>query len=171
MIFHFRLSLTLLAISLSGCAHDMGSMMSDYVQDLGRHMDALRIEDSTHASEISVAATSQEVQDAEARHWQHTDDHLSRMSLVVGDMTSCANGGGTSFDTAGFARAMQNVRAECDNHRSTMRSASDLAADRAEEVRHHEEMGTRMDGMQTQWDVMMRKGASYACSQCRFCSM
>jgi hypothetical protein len=171
MNLHSLLPLTFLTMTLSGCAHDMGSMMSDYGQDLGRHMDALRTEDSTHASEISVAATSQEVEDAETRHWQRTDDHLSRMSLVMGDMMSCADGRGGTFDTADFARAMQDVRSECDSHRSTMGTTSDLTADRTEESRHQEAMGTRMDGMQSQWDKMMDHGNIYSCSHCRYCGM
>lgn len=160
-----------MAAALAGCGSHDTSMMSDYAADLGRHMDALRAEESAHAVEIGTATTPEKVDAAEVRHWQDTDDHLRRMDQLMGDMMSCADARGTSFDSAAFARAMQSVRTECDRHRSTMGQPADLAADRAEEARHGEAMGISMDEMQTQREGMMRVGTSYSCSHCRHCGM
>jgi hypothetical protein len=146
-------------------------MMSDYAQDLGRHMDALRASESAHEMAVSAAATPEQVANAETRHWQDLDAHLSQMTLMMTDMMSCANASGTRFDTADFAGAMQNVQTECDTHRATMLSSSSLADDRAEESRHHDAMASRMESMQGHWNVMMSEGPSYTCSHCRYCGM
>jgi hypothetical protein len=49
--------LMLPAFALAACGHDADPMMSDYVQDLGRHMKLLQAEETSHASAMNSLST------------------------------------------------------------------------------------------------------------------
>jgi hypothetical protein len=46
------------------------TMMSDYAQEVGRHMDALQTEETAHASEVASLSTLDGMRDAETAHLQ-----------------------------------------------------------------------------------------------------
>jgi hypothetical protein len=153
------------ALALAACGPDMGTMMSDYVQDLGRHMESLQAEETSHASAMHGLSTLDGMEGTESVHWQRIEDHLDEMSLMMGDMMGCADERGVRIDTAGFADSMQKIRFECDEHRHTMLGAADAATARSEEGRHARAIADRMMVMLDQWDTLMVDTRGYACSR------
>ena len=160
------------AFALGACGHDAGTMMSDFGQDSGRHMEALQAEEMSHASATGSLSTLDAMQGTEPAHWQRIEVHLDRMSLVMGDMMGCASERGARIDAAaGFADSMQKIRSECDGHRRTIQSVADVAAARKEEGRHGRAVADQVMVMLGQWDMMMIDSRGYACSPCRDCGM
>jgi hypothetical protein len=163
--------LVLPAFVVAACGQRADATMSDYVQDLGRHMELLQAEETSHASAMNSLATIDVMQGAEPAHWERIEEHLDGMSLVMGDMTGCADERGARIDTAGFADSMQKMRSECTEHRRAMQGAADVATARKEEGRHARAVADRMMVMLDQWDLMRIGSRGYACSQCAHCGM
>jgi hypothetical protein len=155
--------LGLLAVAVSACGGDDASMMSDYTQDLGRHLDEVQAEHSTHSSEVAVAADLESINRAEDDHRRRMDDHMSQMDMVMGHMTSCTDGRGAHFDCAPFAEMMHDMRSYCDDHRAAMRGATTPDAARTEESRHQDGMRDRLDKMRGQMGTMMGQGSGFTC--------
>jgi hypothetical protein len=156
---------------LAACGQDADAMMSDYVQELGRHMESLQAEETSHAAAMNSLATVDGMQGMESAHGERIEGHLDAMTLVMGDMMGCANERGAGIDTAGFAGSMQKMRSECNEHRRVMQGAADVASARNEEGRHARAVADRMMVMLDQWDLMMIGSRGYSCSRCRHCGM
>jgi hypothetical protein len=163
--------LLLPALVLPACGQDADATMSDYVQDLGRHMESLQAEETSHASAMNSLATIDGMQNVESAHWESIEEHLEGMGLVMADMMSCANERGARIDTAGFAGSMQRMRSECVEHRRVMQGVEDVTSARNEESRHARAVADRMMMMLDQWDLMMIGSRGYACPRCRHCGM
>lgn len=157
-------AICVLAIAVSACGGNDMSMMSGYTQDLGRHVDALQAEQSTHSADITAAADLDSMARAEDDHWQRMVDHMSQMNTVMGSMMSCTDSRGACLDTAPFAGVMHDMRSDCDDHRKAMYSAVALDAARTEELRHQDAMRNRLATMRGQMNSMMGQGAGYMCS-------
>ena len=161
----------LAVLVLGACGHDDGTMMSDYARDIGRHLDALGAEQTSHSSEVASLSTLDGIRGAESTHWQRMGDHLDQMNLVMGDMMACGSDRGVRIDAAEFARSMQEIRSDCDEHRQAMQSAVDVDSARSEETRHGNAFHTKMGVMRGQWNMMMIQSGEYSCSHCRYCGM
>jgi hypothetical protein len=162
----------LAALALAACGPNAAeTMMSDYVEDLGRHMESLQAEETSHASSMTSSSTLDGMQGTEAGHWQRIEDHLDRMGLVMDEMAGCATERAVRIDTAGFADSVQKIRSECGAHRGAMQVMVNLATARTEEGRHARAIADRMMVMLDQWDVMMGLSRGYACSRCPHCGM
>jgi hypothetical protein len=161
----------LAVLVLGACGHDDGTMMSDYAQDVGRHLDALRAEQTAHSSEVLSLSTLDGIRGAESTHWQRMGDHLDQMNLVMSDMMACGSDRGVRIDTAEFAGSMQKIRSECDGHRQAMQNALDVDSARGEETRHGDAFQAEMGVMRGRWNMMMVQSRGYSCSHCRYCGM
>ena len=151
----------LFAVALSACSVDDEIMMSDYANDLGQHMDSLEREQLAHATEVAGAPDLDSISRAEDDHERRMNDHMVRMDGVMGDMMSCADGRGNRVDTAPFARMMQEMRSDRDQHRNAMRASRTLEACQAEELRHREAMLDRLGALRGQMATMMGQGNAY----------
>jgi hypothetical protein len=150
----------LLAVVVSACGGHDASMMSNYPQDLGRHLDALQTGQSAHFSEIVAAGDLDSVMRAEDDHWQRMNDHINQMGTMMGQMMSCVDGRGARCDTAPFAGTMHDLRTDCDDHRAAMHGAATLDAARTEESHHEDVMRDRFGTMRGQMDKMVGSGIS-----------
>jgi outer membrane murein-binding lipoprotein Lpp len=150
----------LLAVVVSACGGNDSSTMSNYPQDLGRHVDALQTEQSAHSSEIVAAPDLDSIMRAEDEHWQRMNDHMNQMGMVMGQMMSCVDGRGARCDTAPFAGTMHDLRSDCDDHRAAVRSAATLDAARTEESRHQDVTHDRLLEMRGQMGTMVGSGIS-----------
>jgi hypothetical protein len=168
---HQLVATTLLAVAATACGGDDRTMMSDYTQNLGRHLDALRTEQSAHASEMSAVSNLDVVRDREPGHWERMNGHMDQMNLALGDMMSCRDARGMPFDGAGFAGMMHDLRSEGDEHETKMLGASSLDLALAEESRHEDTIGLQMFEIQGQWNTMMEESRAYTCPHCQHCGM
>ena len=125
------------AAMLSACGGHDPATMSDYAQDLGRHLDALESEQTAHFSEISAMDHVDILGPAELGHAQRMDDGIDRMNGPLGAMMSCADGPRMGFDAADFAAMMHDLRSECDEHGVLMLSAHEMDSASTEESRHY----------------------------------
>jgi hypothetical protein len=146
-------------------------MMSDYTADMGRHVDALSGELSTHSTEIAATQDVDTIGRAETTHWQRNDDHMNKMDMVMGDMMSCTDSRGNRFDHAPFAGMMQNMRSDCDQHRDAMRDLPDIETRRMEEARHQDAMKNWLAQMSGQIGTMMGQWSGFSCGHCAHCGM
>lgn len=153
----------LLAGSVSACGSDDTSTMSDYTQDLSRHLDDVQTEHSTHSLEIAGAPDLDAIKRAEDDHRQRMDDHMGQMDMVKGHMMSCTDGRGAHFDGEPFAGMMHDMRSDCDDHRSAMFGAASTDAARTEESRHQDIMRDRLHEMRGQMEMMMGHGSGFSC--------
>jgi hypothetical protein len=146
-------------LALGGCGHDRSSMMSDYLQDIGQHMDGLQAEETAHASVMASLSTIDGMQGTELTHWQRMEDHLDRMHLVMNDMMGC----GHRIEAIGFSDSTQRLRSEGDAHRQAMQAAADVAFAQNEELRHRGAFHDTMIAMQNEWNAMMSDSRGYSC--------
>jgi hypothetical protein len=158
-----RCALGLLAAALSACGGDDASMMSDYTQDLGRHLDEVQAEHKAHSSEVAAATDLESIHRAEDGHRQRMDDHMSQTAMVMGHMMSCTDARGAHFDGAPFAGMMHGMRSACDDHRTAMHGAATIDAARQEEARHQDAMREWHDKMRGQMGMMMGQGSGFNC--------
>jgi hypothetical protein len=156
-------ALGLLAAAVSACGGDDASMMSDYTQDLGRHLDEVQAEHKAHSSEVAAASDIESINRAEDIHRQRMDDHMSQTETVMGHMMSCTDARGAHFDGAPFAGMMHDMRSECDDHRTAMHVAATIDSARTEESRHQDAMRERHDKMRGQMGVMMGQRSGFNC--------
>jgi hypothetical protein len=154
----------MLAAAVSACAGHDASMMSDYTQDLGRHLDEVQAEHKAHSSEVAAASDLESINRAEDDHRQRMDDHMSQTDMVMGHMMSCTDARGAHFDGAPLAGMMHDMRSECDDHRTAMHGAATIDAARTEESRHQDAMRERHDEMRDQMGRMMGQGSGFNCS-------
>jgi hypothetical protein len=159
------------AAMLSACGGHDPATMSDYAQDLGRHLDALEGEQVAHFSEISAMGHVDVLGPAELGHSQRMDDGIERMNGPLGAMMSCADGRRTGFDAAGFAGIMHDLRSECDEHGVLMLSAHEMDSASTEESRHYHAVGTQIGKMRRLLSPMMGTESSYSCAPCPSCEM
>jgi hypothetical protein len=163
--------LVLVSLGIASCGHASGTMMSDYAQDLGSHLDALQTEQTDHTLAMASLTTLAAVQGTEPPHWQHMSDHFDRMNLVMGDMMACSRDVGAAVDISGFSNSMEKMRADCDAHRQAMQSAPDLSMARIEENRHDGVFRVIMTDMRDHWSSMMVATRGYSCAYCSHCGM
>jgi hypothetical protein len=161
-----------LVASLAACGGQDAIALSDYALTLGYHLDALNKEQAAHSSEISSMSRVDLIGSVELAHGERMDDHLDRMTRVVGAMMSCAGGSGSIFDPASLAAVAHDLRSECDEHGMLMLSAHDMETALAEEGRHQNAVGKQLDKMRRQMTAMMPPGsANGSCPPCPSCGM
>jgi len=156
-------AVAMLASAASACGGDNASTMSDYTADLGRQLDEVQAEHKAHAAEVAAASDLESINRAEDGHRQRMDEHMSQTDMVMGHMMSCTDARGAHFDGAPFAGMMQDMRSECDDHRTAMHGAATVDAARTEEARHQDAMRQRHDKMQDQMGMMMGQGSGFNC--------
>ncbi len=169
---HHGMALAGLVASLAACGGPDTITLSDYALTLGYHLDALSQEQTTHSSEISTLSRVDLIGPVELGHGERMDDHLDRMTRIMGAMMSCAGGTGSILDPASLAAVAHDLRSECDEHGMLMLSAHDMETALAEEARHQNTVGKQMDKMRRQMGAMMPPGsANGSCPPCPSCGM
>ena len=156
-------ALGLLAAAVSACGGDDASMMADYAQDLGRHLDEVQAEHKAHSSDVAAASDLESIRRAEDDHRQRMDLHMSQTDMVMGHMMSCTDARGRHFDGEPFAGMMHGMRSECDDHRTAMHGAATIDAARTEESHHQDAMRDRHDKMRGQLGMMIGQGSGFNC--------
>ena len=86
-------TVALFAVALSACSVTDETMMSDYVHDLGQHVDALEGEQLAHATDVAGASDLDSISRAEDDHERRSNDHMNSGSPI----TRCASWKSTSF--------------------------------------------------------------------------
>jgi hypothetical protein len=168
----FMMAVVGLAASLAGCGGHDTVTLSDYALTISYHLDALGKEQAAHLTEISATSRVESIGPVELGHAERMDDHLDRMSRVMGGMMSCVDANGWSFDAARFAAMAQDLRSECDEHGMLMLSAHDMDTALAEEARHQQAVSKQIDKVRRQMGMMMPTGSDNStCAPCPSCGM
>jgi hypothetical protein len=144
--------------------------MTNYVGELGQHLDAVSSEDSTHAGVVAAAANVQAVGQEEVTYTQLVNDHIASMTGMMNGMMTCRDSQGGAPNISAMSTLMQQLRPEMDRHHTAMTTTPDLAGAQAEETLHQTTMHDLLTQMRQQRDAMMGYAGGYSCMQCN-CSM
>jgi hypothetical protein len=156
---------------LWGCGDADMTRMSDYTQAFSFHLDALGNEQAAHSSQISTMIGVDRIGPVEKTHADRMDDHLARMSSLLGGMMSCADDRGSPFDAANFASATHDLHLECDQHGMLMMSAHDMETATSEEARHQSVVGMKVERLRRLLGTTAQSASTYTCSRCPSCGM
>ena len=156
--------LALLAMAVPACGDD-GRMMSDYARDLDVHIEMLASEQDAHSAAVAEAIDSDVVHRAETDHERQMDHRMRMMDGVVGNMMSCGNPPAGAFDSAPFARMMQEMREESDGHRKEMTGATNLMNAKLIELMHQRAVQERLTTMRHDMHTMMGFTTGHHCNR------
>jgi len=158
-----HLLLPLATSALLACGGAASTTMEPTANDFATHVAELEGEFNAHATKAAAAPDVTGIATLDGTHRTMSLEVLTKLDGMLTHLSMCTNASHAKPDMMVCHDAMAKLRTAAEAHSAKMATMANLTDARAEEERHHMEMGTELAAMMTHAAAVKKTAASYTC--------
>ena len=152
-----------LTVALAACTNHTEGSMDGYVDEYDSQVSALRKASADHLADVTAAGSIEDVKDVETRYKRTTENILTDMNYVIGDMDGCHGDSGRRPNTTMMRDDVKAMRVMVDNNYEDIMSSVDMNAALNVESNYEHQLGSVFDQMAEHQRAMMSTSRGSTC--------